>query len=430
MKKLIAFILSLVCIWSLTGCMFVSNNMPVATLPTPTAPPETEPPVGNQIGNRCPGYTLPIVDAGGETGETVNPAQTGKVTVINFWGTWCGPCVSELPHFDELAKNYADTVSVIAIHSTQSWKNMPVYLEKNYPDSQIIFSWENTKADNGEYYLMFDAQGYYPYTVVLDAQGIITFTHVGMMSYEDIQQAVENAGAVESKAPETKPTESAVPTEAPVNTKAQVEDAYSCCIETTYGGNYCYHIPKIILPNGLADNINRTMYSVLYPMVEEAETAADSYFDYIIGMQYKMWQSGDVISVVVTITQPYNDFVEYYVYNLSAATGNQLSDNEIYKHFGLSPSQGQQKLTKYLDNYWAENSSTEYISEEEMLPFIQDSYSEEYLADAAVFVGPNGAMCFTTKIGVPAGAGFFNTLIDPSGELFSIQCDVPGHEPY
>ena len=34
--------------------------------------------------------------------------QDDKVHVINFWATWCAPCVKELPHFEELNKNYQD----------------------------------------------------------------------------------------------------------------------------------------------------------------------------------------------------------------------------------------------------------------------------------------------------------------------------------
>ncbi|KJD31388.1 thioredoxin [Tamlana nanhaiensis] len=34
--------------------------------------------------------------------------KDNKTYVVNFWATWCGPCVKELPHFEELYKNYRD----------------------------------------------------------------------------------------------------------------------------------------------------------------------------------------------------------------------------------------------------------------------------------------------------------------------------------
>ena len=186
MKKIIAFILALVCALSFAACKDSQE---------PTQPVETKPlPVeGYEVGNLCPGKDLPIVNAEGETAEIVNPAKTGKVTVINFWGVWCGPCVNELPHLEEIAENYADTVTVVAIHSTQDHKKMPQFLAKNYPDSPIVFAWETDDAYNGEYYLKLGGEGYYPYTVVLNAEGIVTATKVGGMTYQEMQELVEGA---------------------------------------------------------------------------------------------------------------------------------------------------------------------------------------------------------------------------------------------
>ena len=193
MKKILALIMCFVMLLSLTACVSFGNPQPVTT--QPTEPPATEAPVGYKPGNRCPGYELPVITGDGATEETVNPTATGKVTVINFWGTWCGPCVSELPHLEELAENYADSVTVIAVHSTQDWKKAPDFLAENYPDSPIVFSWETGDDYNGEYYLMLGGEGYYPYTVVLDANGTVTETKVGGMTYEEMQEMVEYAGA-------------------------------------------------------------------------------------------------------------------------------------------------------------------------------------------------------------------------------------------
>lgn len=190
MKKLIAMMLCIGILLSFAAC---TNIQPEETTAPDTQPEETLPPEGHRVGNRCPGYDLPVVTAEGETEEIVNPAKTGKITIINFWGTWCGPCVDELPHLNEIAKNYADTVTVIAIHSVEGQKKMPNFLKKNYTDSPIVFSWEQSEDFNGEYYRMLGGEGYYPYTVVLDADGIITETKVGAMSYEEMQALVENA---------------------------------------------------------------------------------------------------------------------------------------------------------------------------------------------------------------------------------------------
>lgn len=413
MKKIIALLLSLVCLLSLAACTGPVEE----TQPTPTEPPQTEPAVGNKIGNLCPGAELPIVTGEGDTGKTIDPTKTGKVTVINFWGTWCGPCVSELPHLDELAKNYSETVTVVAIHSLEQYKKMPQYLAANYADSSIIFSWETEGEFNGDYFYLLGGGEGYPYTVVLDSKGIITKTKVGMMSYEEMQEMVENAGAKASEIPATE-----APTEPPVF-QAEIEDAYTHTIKTDYG-TYCYHVPKLILPNNLVASANKAMYDHLYPMVAEAENPSDPYADYILEMKYDMWQAGEVISVVVSVLQPYNDYIEFFVYNISAVTGQLLSDNKVYSHFGVTAIEAREDLIHYLDAYWEANRAN---LEDYMTPFIQETYSEEYLDSAEIFVGPNGTMCFTTKIGVPAGAGYFNTLINPDGELFHISCNIPGH---
>ena len=75
--------------------------------------------IGNVIGAACYGYDIKLFDENGLTGNTFNPANNhGKITVINFWGTWCPGCMAELPYFDQIATEYKNDVTVLAIHST------------------------------------------------------------------------------------------------------------------------------------------------------------------------------------------------------------------------------------------------------------------------------------------------------------------------
>ena len=41
----------------------------------------------------------------------------GKPIFLNIWATWCGPCVNEMPHLDELAREYADRITIVGLHA-------------------------------------------------------------------------------------------------------------------------------------------------------------------------------------------------------------------------------------------------------------------------------------------------------------------------
>ena len=150
---------------------------------------------GTSVGDMCYGAELPIVTPDGVSQNTINPAKSGKITVINFWGTWCTPCVKELPYFEQIATEYKDTVSVVAIHSSASKETSPDYVKNHYPDSNLIFANDIPAQDdtfNGEYYLNLGGSGAYPYTVIIDQNGIIQKIFVKALHYEDLKQAIES----------------------------------------------------------------------------------------------------------------------------------------------------------------------------------------------------------------------------------------------
>lgn len=64
-----------------------------------------------------------------------------KTYVVNFWATWCAPCVKELPYFETLNKVYSDNVEVILISldfpSKYETKLKP-YIKKNNLQSKVV----------------------------------------------------------------------------------------------------------------------------------------------------------------------------------------------------------------------------------------------------------------------------------------------------
>ena len=63
-----------------------------------------------------PDLTLKEVDIENLNGKKVELTQYNeKPLVVNYWATWCAPCIKEFPHFEELKKEYGDKVNFVMI---------------------------------------------------------------------------------------------------------------------------------------------------------------------------------------------------------------------------------------------------------------------------------------------------------------------------
>jgi len=151
---------------------------------------EPLPPRGNEVGTLCVSTELSLYTGGESFAVDQN---RGKVTVINFWGTWCGPCIAELPHFEEVAKTFADTVTVVAVHSNYKAPTAAEWIAKNYPDTSILFAQDPDDGVNGAYYTALGGEGDFPMTIIVDARGVITFTRRGSLTHDELVAAVEEA---------------------------------------------------------------------------------------------------------------------------------------------------------------------------------------------------------------------------------------------
>ncbi len=153
------------------------------------------PDIGFEIGDSCNDMSIKVFDENGENGQTVIPAKTGKITIINFWGTWCGPCVKELPYFEKIATEYKDKVLVVAVHSVMDYEKAAKYVDEHFPDSDIVFAKDEAGANgdtiNGAFYASLGGKGTYPYTVILDENGVIKFIEFKAVDYKLLKEHVE-----------------------------------------------------------------------------------------------------------------------------------------------------------------------------------------------------------------------------------------------
>lgn len=148
---------------------------------------------GCEIGDLSISCPLEILTARGTDGRTIDPGRTGQLTIVNFWGTWCTPCVQELPYFDQIAREYRGTIAVVAIHTPLAGETAPAYIGKYYPESDILFALDRSADEAGlagSCYTALGGRGTYPYTVILDENGVILHTVVSALDYEGLKDLV------------------------------------------------------------------------------------------------------------------------------------------------------------------------------------------------------------------------------------------------
>jgi thiol-disulfide isomerase/thioredoxin len=124
--------------------------------------------------------TLPNItlkDVNGKNKNVADYAKTGRITVINFWATWCTPCKKELTNINEnLLESWKEkyNVDLVAV-SIDNARN--VLKVKPYVDGQ---AWEfDVLLDVNEDLKRALNVNNVPYTILLDKKGNIVWKHEG-----------------------------------------------------------------------------------------------------------------------------------------------------------------------------------------------------------------------------------------------------------
>jgi thiol-disulfide isomerase/thioredoxin len=129
--------------------------------------------------------TLVLQDLNGNT-QTLAQYK-GKVVLLQFWATYCSPCVKEMPSMNNLQdklKNLGVDFKILAVNMAESKEEVQAFVAKIKPEFSILLdeSGESIQAWN-----VFAA----PSNFLLDKQGVIKYTLFGGVEW-DSQEMIEN----------------------------------------------------------------------------------------------------------------------------------------------------------------------------------------------------------------------------------------------
>ena len=109
-----------------------------------------------------------------------------KITMINLWAYWCGPCVGELPDLEKLSKDYAD----------KGLRIIGISLEEEEADNRDTVKELGITYPNLFYTEDFDEYmdtGYYPTTIFVDSEGhVLGNACIGSREYEDWAKIIDD----------------------------------------------------------------------------------------------------------------------------------------------------------------------------------------------------------------------------------------------
>lgn len=115
----------------------------------------------------------------------------GKVTFINFWGTWCPPCRAEIPHLIDLHKKYESKgFQVVGIALERTEENVMGLVSDFVKKTNINYRNFPSRSYAEEFSKKFGAIQYVPTTFVVGRDGKIVETIIGSRDHQGFEEII------------------------------------------------------------------------------------------------------------------------------------------------------------------------------------------------------------------------------------------------
>lgn len=120
------------------------------------------------LGTKLKSFDLKTVDGK----ATTNKSFKGKVVLVNFWGTWCKPCLKELPEFDQLYRRYRKHgLALVAIATDEDPQPVKEFIDARKISAKVLIGAEDYAGEYGS--------PKFPFSFVVDDKGVIKASYRG-----------------------------------------------------------------------------------------------------------------------------------------------------------------------------------------------------------------------------------------------------------
>ena len=175
------------------GQEVAAEQMIVHATPQPTEEviPESEPAAENESADHeeAEAIIAPDFQVYDKDGNTVHLSDFfGKPIVLNFWASWCGPCQSEMPDFNEKYAELGGDVHFVMVNMTdggrETVETASAFIEKNGYDFPVLF---DTKSEAAMTYGAYSL----PTSFFINAEGHVIAQAVGAIDAATLQRGID-----------------------------------------------------------------------------------------------------------------------------------------------------------------------------------------------------------------------------------------------
>jgi len=130
------------------------------------------------------GKLMPSVTLAGLDGKSITVGKSDKITILNFWATWCPPCREEMPALNQFYQNNQQSVVFYAVNIQEPVDKVNDFLIKNSYSLSVVSDKDGAIAK------LFQVNAI-PTTIVADKNGVIRYRKAGSVTQSELDGVIK-----------------------------------------------------------------------------------------------------------------------------------------------------------------------------------------------------------------------------------------------